>query len=300
MKTFAYRVAGLVFTVEYPDFSVLPERMDNLHPFVVEALPESPLFSVRLSESPLPSGTERLFLTEDGEGFPEIGIFAAPDGAHIFRTAIEPGQPVACEMLVSKDFRSGTVHLTGVDDCFGLNNCLMLLFAFAGAAEGVLEMHASVIMNGGYGYLFLGRSGTGKSTHSRLWLKHISGSELLNDDNPILRLLPDGSVRVFGSPWSGKTPCYKAKDVPVGAVVRLEQAPYNKIARLSPLEAYASLMGSASSFRPFRALADAWHETLNAMVPQVPCFKLECLPDREAALLCHQNVKRDAQAGDTH
>ena len=167
-------------------------------------------------------------------------------------------------------------------------------------AEATAKECISIEPDNSDGYLFLGRSGTGKSTHSRLWLKHISGSELLNDDNPILRLLPDGSVRVFGSPWSGKTPCYKAKDVPVGAVVRLEQAPYNKIARLSPLEAYASLMGSASSFRPFRALADAWHETLNAMVPQVPCFKLECLPDREAALLCHQNVKRDAQAGDTH
>ena len=64
--------------------------------------------------------------------------------------------------------------------------------------------------------------------------------------------MPDGTARVYGSPWSGKTPCYKNMEVPAGAVVRIRQAPYNKIERLSGIQAYASLMASASSFRPFK------------------------------------------------
>ncbi|MBO6066250.1 MAG: transposase, partial [Lachnospiraceae bacterium] len=84
-----------------------------------------------------------------------------------------------------------------------------------------LLMHASVTMHAGKGYLFLGKSGTGKSTHSQLWINNIEGCELLNDDNPVLRVEDDGSVRVYGSPWSGKTPCYRNLDVPVGAIVDL-------------------------------------------------------------------------------
>lgn len=180
--------------------------------------------------------------------------------------------------------------LTGSADRYGINNALMLLFSFATAKLGALEMHASVVTNGGRGYLFLGKSGTGKSTHSQLWINNIPGTELLNDDNPIVRLFPDSTVRVYGSPWSGKTPCYKAKDVPVGAVVRIQQAPFNRITRLGTLQAYASLMASASGFRPFKELADGWHRTLEALAASVPCYTLECLPDQEAAELCHNTV----------
>jgi hypothetical protein len=102
--------------------------------------------------------------------------------------------------------------------------------------------------------------------------------------------MPDGSARVYGSPWSGKTPCYKAQDVPVGAVVRLNQAPQNRITRLPLVQAYASLMASASSFRPIRELADGWHRTLEGLASVVPCYHLDCLPDQEAAELCYKTI----------
>jgi hypothetical protein len=72
--------------------------------------------------------------------------------------------------------------------------------------------------------------------------------------------------------------------------VRLTQAPYNAIERLTGVKAYASLMASASSFRPFSELANHWHNTLEAMAMKVPCYQLECLPDRDAALLCYNTV----------
>ena len=96
--------------------------------------------------------------------------------------------------------------------------------------------------------------------------------------------------RVYGSPWSGKTPCYKAQDVPVGAVVRIRQAPFNKIERLPIVQAYASLMASASGFRPFKNLSDGWHQTLEGLTQVVPCYVLDCLPDQAAAQLCHNTV----------
>lgn len=280
----AYQVAGLRFTIR-GDMPSMP----NLAPFLSRE--EAPLlFTLSLITSLPPVPSTPVFQTNDGPGFPEISIDALDVGGYRFRFRSLPGKPLAAELRTDGRFHEGKLLLTGEEDAFALNNALMLLFAFSSAPHGVLEMHSSVVMNDGKGYLFLGKSGTGKSTHSSLWLKHIPGTELLNDDNPILRLMPDGSARVFGSPWSGKTPCYKNKDVPAGAVVRIRQAPFNQIEKLGPVQAYASLMASASSFRPFKELADAWHSTLSGLVEILPCYQLDCLPDQDAAQLCYRTV----------
>ena len=283
-----YRVAGFRFEVRGP----MPAS-SNLDPFLSAPEEEGEgelLFTLEMVPAlPLLPVTP-IYTTDDGPGFPEMAISQYPDGDYRFRVRPLPGAPVAGEMKIKSSFTEAQLLLTGNDPYFALNNALMLLFAFASAHKGLLEMHSSVVMSGSKGYLFLGKSGTGKSTHSSLWLKHIPGTELLNDDNPILRLMPDGTARVYGSPWSGKTPCYKAQDVPVGAVVRIQQAPFNRITRLGTLQAYASLMASASGFRPFKELADGWHRTLEALAASVPCYTLECLPDEAAATLCHNTV----------
>ena len=85
----------------------------------------------------------------------------------------------------------------------------MLCYAFAGAYEQTLLVHASVPQIGTTAFLFQGLSGTGKSTHSQLWRTHIPQVELLNDDNPVVRITADGRISVWGTPWSGKTPCYR-------------------------------------------------------------------------------------------
>ena len=219
-----------------------------------------------------------------------MGFFRSSDGYQA-SFAPGPGARVCGVLEMSGDFREGRLFAEGspADQAFAVNNALMLLFAFTSAPYAALEMHASAVVRGGRGFLFLGKSGTGKSTHSQLWLDHISGTELLNDDNPVLRVV-DGEVRVYGSPWSGKTPCYKAQDAPVGAIVRLRQAPQNHIERLGTVHAYSSVMASCSGFRAIRALADAQHETLSVVAEQVPCYQLECLPDEAAARLCQETV----------
>ena len=281
-SVFSYSVAGFGFCIDGAS-----SEPSNLQPFRVPEV--SPLFCVHVVPTLPSTGFPLIYQTSDGPGFPEITLLKRADGYRVQMKPL-PSQPLAATMDVSADWREAWLKLEGADNAFGLNNALMLLFAFASAHLGALEMHASVVMQGGKGYLFLGKSGTGKSTHSRLWLQHIPGSELLNDDNPILRLMPDGSARVYGSPWSGKTPCYKAQDVPVGAVVRLSQAPRNEITRLPLVQAYASLMASASAFRPLKDLADGWHRTLEGLAAVVPCYHLDCLPDQAAAELCYKTI----------
>ena len=283
------RIAGFTVAVDGMD-GELKGALRNMAPFETGAA--APVFTLSIVDGLALSG-ERLPLPEPEPGMSALDVYRTSEG---FMVTMAPGRDFPVKGLLSVDgtFENGKLCFTEDADtaarCFSFNNAMMILFAFRTATLGALEFHSSVIVNDGRGYMFLGKSGTGKSTHSRQWLKYIEGSELLNDDNPIVRVLEDGTVRVYGSPWSGKTPCYRQKDVPVGAIVRIRQAPENRIERLDALNSYASLTSSVSGLRVIRSLADGLHGTLTELVAKVPCFILDCLPDREAAEVCHDAV----------
>ena len=141
------------------------------------------------------------------------------------------------------------------------------------------------------GLPFYRKSGTGKSTHSNLWLKNIPGTDLINDDNPIIRLI-NGSPVLFGSPWSGKTPCYRPIDAPLGAITRIARAPVNSIERLAPVQAFASLLPACSTMKWDSTIYDNICNSITAIIETTPIYTLHCLPDDAAAILCHSTIAR--------
>ena len=198
-------------------------------------------------------------------------------------------------LVVDEDFTTGEYFpkpgVSSYSTLMQVSTSLMLMYTAVFSPESTLMMHASVVRHEGMAILFLGTSGTGKSTHSRLWLENIEGCDQVNDDNPVLRLMPDGSLHVFGTPWSGKTPCYRNLDVPVRAIVRLEQAPHNKIARLKGLTAYAAILPAASNIRWNRTMTDSVSSTVEKIAMTTPCWHLGCLPDADAACICRDAVE---------
>ena len=259
------------------------------------------------------------------EDMPRIEVYQAKGERQkargwLFRVAMVANAPICCEMECSEDFTEGVLYITA--DCqdvrFCVDNALMLLFAFRTAPLMTLEMHAAVVVKGrledgaeclqdaasGYrtgralqdaslqakGYLFLGHSGTGKSTHARMWLEAFEDAWLLNDDNPILRVMENGEVRVYGSPWSGKTPCYNNAYARVGGIVKLSQAPHNKIRTLSLPEAYAYMLSSASGLKMEKQMADCMYETIKHVITHVKCYHLACLPNTEAAEVAQRGM----------
>jgi hypothetical protein len=148
-----------------------------------------------------------------------------------------------------------------------------------------IAIHSSCIVYKNKAYLFLGESGTGKSTHTRLWRENIEGAVLLNDDSPMIRV-EEGKVWAYGSPWSGKTPCYKQERYELAGCVRLSQAPYNKIKKLSVLQAYGAIHPSCPpEFAYDSVLYDGVSSFIGKMLSQVPFYHLVCLPDADAARL---------------
>lgn len=167
---------------------------------------------------------------------------------------------------------------------------LWIAYGLATLPLQTVPIHTSVIQYQGKTVLFLGESGTGKSTHTRLWRENIEGAVLLNDDSPMLRIV-DGKPWMFGSPWSGKTPCYKNESYPLAACVRLSQAPHNKIRRLNIPQGYAAIHPSCPpDFAYDDALYDYISETLSDVLGQIPIYHLECLPDADAARLSCQTI----------
>ena len=198
-----------------------------------------------------------------------------------------------CLLIANKDFSDCHCALNGSYNMrkFGLNNALMLIFAFAGSHQDTLLIHASLVRQNGYGYAFIAKSGTGKSTQVSLWLRYLPGCDLMNDDNPIIRLI-DGEAYIFGGPWSGKTPCYRNVKAKLGAITRIDRATENSIEKLSPVEAFASFLPSCSTMKWDEDIFERNCETVTRIIERTPIYTLHCLPNKEAAILCNKAISR--------
>lgn len=177
-----------------------------------------------------------------------------------------------------------------VPDMSAVRFGLWFMTALATVGHDVTPVHSSAIVCNGRAVLFLGESGTGKSTHTRLWRENIAGAVLLNDDSPFIGFV-DGRATAFGAPWSGKTPCYKQEQYPIAAIVRLSQAPHNAIRPLRSVHAIGALLPSLTpAFGYDDELQDRMLATLSKIISQVPVYHLECLPDAAAARLSYDTV----------
>jgi hypothetical protein len=256
-SVFSLSVASAAFS-SVPEDARLVMRVDD----------QAPAYEVyKSSES-------TLFRFEDLDGSPVGTLTVAKSGSEgRFVPSANDGKP-ASDSLVS----------------FFVNMSLMVMYTYASAACNAVMIHSSVVCHDGEANMFLGRSGTGKSTHSHLWLENVYGTELLNDDNPVIRLI-DGTLWVYGTPWSGKTPCYRNAGRKVRAIVSLRQAPFNKAVRIEGLAAYSALLSSVSSVRWDRKVMDGISETLSSAAMSVPCWQMDCLPDADAAQTCLRAIE---------
>ena len=282
--------------------------MTNYEPFgITQELDTEPIFTLKVEQNGLLSMEQRevylhVFTDNSEDDMPRIEVYRSLEKEWLIRISQIATSPICCELVCNGDFTHGQLYIVG--DCqdvrFCIDNGLMLMFAFRTAPLMTLEMHAAVVVRRevkrregeeAKGYLFLGHSGTGKSTHARQWLAAFEDAWLLNDDNPILRVMDNGEVRVYGSPWSGKTPCYKNESAPVGGIIKLSQAPENKIQTISLPQAYAYMLSSASGLKMEQTMADNMFETIKHIITHISCYHLACLPNEEAAKVCWAGVQ---------
>lgn len=285
-----YCIANCRFFVYGEALCTAVGSMPGFEPFKVETFDVGnettvPVFHICLSEQPIETESHLQYSFEsDGV---DSQFFSIAQG-YLLQMHHTDGS----HLNLWTDTSSRIIYLHGNLMPQMLRFALWLGFGVMTVNYNRIPIHGSCIVNADKAFLFLGESGTGKSTHTRLWRQYISGSSLLNDDSPIIACEPDG-IYVYGSPWSGKTPCYKALKFSLGGCVRLAQAPYNKMQRLSPLKAFAALHPSCPpEFAYDDVLYAGISATLDKLLVGVPVFFLACLPDEAAARLSYETLTK--------
>ena len=154
--------------------------------------------------------------------------------------------------------------------------------------------HGSALAMDGEGFLFTAPSGTGKSTHARLW-REVFGNKvsMINDDKPVIGI-QGNEIRIFGTPWNGKHRLGTNTSVPLKAICFLERGENNSIREVTKAENLPKLLGQV--FRPSdKEALNRVLQLTDRMTDMVKHYILSCNMDPEAAIVSHNmmaNLKK--------
>ncbi|MBP0970471.1 MAG: hypothetical protein J5753_00390 [Oscillospiraceae bacterium] len=153
-----------------------------------------------------------------------------------------------------------------------------------------LLLHGAAVAVKDRAWLFTAPSGTGKTTHIRLWLDQIEGSYVVNGDKPLIHIGED--VTVYGTPWAGKEGMQKNVGVKLCGIVFLERGAENRIGRTTLLQSLPVLI--QQSYRPNdksgteKALA-----LIGKLGSRIPLYRLQCNMHPEAAWTAYRTLSAD-------
>lgn len=285
-----YRIADKTIEVVFSEkLSRSPfDEVQGFLPFKADnpALNAETLLSFHTNCSVTVPITAKALYRFDCEGYE--CVFYSSGGEYCFKMDDGKTEPFRMRLLVGTEHKKSVAHTNWEDNGdyttlrFGLWMAINAASVFSLAAA----IHSSAIVYDDKAYLFLGESGTGKSTHTRLWRENLKGCFLLNDDSPFIAIKHVGDryiPYVYGSPWSGKTPCYKDLCFPIGGIIRLSQAPYNRARQLGTLSAITAVLPSfPPAFGYDKVLQGRVLDIVSKLLATVKVYHLECLPDKEA------------------
>lgn len=280
MQQTHYIVGGHPFTINNMEGNT-SQLLPTMEPFKAEQTGEA-LFTVTIDNSIIPSWQGK-----------KIGTFPCPSATFevykrdngSYQVLILMGNSPCAFIETDEEYRKISITTRGTDaqKAFGVNNSMMLIYTICTAQHNTLLVHSSVVENSGKAYMFLGKSGQGKSTHSDMWVKYIEGSTLINDDNPVIRIADDGTPIVYGSPWSGKRPIYKNVQYPIGGFAAIEQEKENSIKREEIPVAFGILLSSMSTMKFDKDIHMKICGTISKILSRIPVHTLYCRADKEAA-----------------
>ncbi len=158
----------------------------------------------------------------------------------------------------------------------------------------IILFHGSAIAVDGVAYLFTAKSGTGKSTHTRLWRKLFGDrAVMVNDDKPLIEI-SDNGVLIYGTPWNGKHRLSTNMSAPLRAICILERAEQNNIIKLEPRSEFAKIL--SQTYRNNDPLfMKKTLSLLDKMLSKLSLYKLGCNMDPEAAIVSYNGMNGEEQ-----
>lgn len=156
--------------------------------------------------------------------------------------------------------------------------------------HGGILLHASCVEKDGDAYLFSAKSGTGKSTHTHLWLNEIPNTRIINDDKPLL-IKRGNKFFACGTPFSGKTDENINEQALVRAIVFLHRSEENELKRISPARAVPLFIAQTINPR-IAEYADKMLERADEVLMTVPVFSLGCNKNCGTGKFVYEEIER--------
>ncbi len=153
-----------------------------------------------------------------------------------------------------------------------------------------MVLHSSGVVVDGRAYLFSANSGTGKSTHTALWLELLGEKAfIINDDKPAV-CIRDSIAYAYGTPFSGKTALNVNTKAPIAGICFIERSNENHISRLSVREA-VPLMLAQTQRRRDKSHMDKLLKFMDELLRIVPVYKLCCNTDISSARMSYDMMR---------
>lgn len=202
------------------------------------------------------------------------------------------GRPDFCIKISRRDVsveKKIAVEAKDAPDWYHETTVVARKFCIKAAEYGVILFHCSAIAVDGQAYLFAAPSGTGKSTHARLWREMLGDrTEMVNDDKPFVRF-KDGVPYVYGSPWNGKHRLSSNISRPIKGICFLEQGAENHIKRIAPREALPRLCRQIFYSRNEKNFGEVMN-VAGKLCSSVPLYVMQCNISREAAEMSYKTM----------
>ncbi len=155
--------------------------------------------------------------------------------------------------------------------------------------HGALILHCSALAMDNKAYLFTAPSGTGKSTHAKLWREVFKDKVvMINDDKPVIRLIGD-EFYVYGTPWNGKHRLDSNIRVKIHGICHLKRGKENSIKSINPKDMLMVLINQ--TLRPeTEEMAENLFSLLDKLLLKVPLFELYCNISKNAAIVAYEGM----------
>lgn len=274
--TLALRIPDAVFDLYFSSFEAPLEKA--LSPgsadLCLEFLSGRPM---RYSAGEILARNEEMLIADTGEEY----LFLPQQGNYVH------------ELRVSKDASHALLYgrFQGSEEACLEEIFHMIRFAFLMTAQqhDLCVVHSASLLHQGKAWLFSGHSGAGKSTHTRLWQENFN-APLLNGDLNLLGM-EKGQPMCYGLPWCGTSEISTVQNYPLGGVVFLRQAPFNRVSPLSPDQEALSLTQRMITPAWTREQAQKNLELAERLTAKIRIFQLECTKDPEAAEVMRRAIE---------
>lgn len=261
------RLPLFAISPQKPDIELSIQQVDDI-PFPAQRKPE---WEEAYLRSCIADGTVHRYFRRD----------IKPNGADYAHLSYALTAPqIRSLALCNRGFALTEKHIL---TCIG-NEELFLSF-------GRAVLHSSCVCHKGQAVLFSGPSGIGKSTQAALWETY-GGAEVMNGDRTLL-WIRDNTVRACGLPYAGSSGICKSFELPISAIVFLEQATTNKLTRLTPPQAIRHLLSQLPVPRWSAAAIERAADIAAKVAELVPIYRLCCLPEQSAVYLLQNTLAKE-------